>query len=293
VASLVEELWDEWTSFPVLSGDAASLEVAGIIAGLRPGERERNDSVRLGSSRPCVLRRLLKLWKSSRWGEALNLADRMLIPESMKGRVRLALPLEIHREIVGCTPSGNWDWLRGAWGSCGALYFPKSGYYLVMRFGEGGVVTRVRKLLQRARVPRSERTVHGAYEIILRNQEEIVTFLSKIGLTGISLRVEDRAILRSMRDRANRMRNCDTANIRKSLRVAEKQLELALRLQRDNLVETLPASLRDLVEARLACPEASLSELGDVLSPPVTKSTIKYRWKRLCEFMGETDGFEQ
>jgi DNA-binding protein WhiA len=292
VPSLAEELWDEWSAFPILSGDAASSEAAGIVAGLRTGAGERGDSACSDTSRLWVLRRLLKLWKDSRW-KSLNLAERMLVPENMRGRVRLSLPGEIREEIMTRVPSGNQDWLRGVWGSCGALYLPRSGYYLVMRFGEEDVVARVRKFLQRARIPRSERTVHGAREIILRDQEEIVTFFSKIGLTGISLRIEDRAILRSMRDRANRMRNCDTANIRKSLKVAEEQLELALKLRRDNLVETLPTAFRLLVEARLSCPEASLSELGDVLSPSVTKSTIKYRWKRLCEFLGEADRFER
>jgi DNA-binding protein WhiA len=296
----VEELWDEWSSFPIASEEAASAEAAGIIAGLRPGKL-RPGSLRsgkaagaknfcdFGSSRLWVLHRLLRLWKNSRWAERLNLAGRMLVPESMKGRVRITLPKELHEEITQFAPPG-WEWVRGVWGSCGSLYMPKSGYYLVLRSTEENVIVRVGKILQKARIPRTERMLRGAWVIILRDQEEIVTFLSKIGLTGISLSVEDKAILRSMRDRANRMRNCDTANIRKSLRTAEEQMKLALKLQSDNLLDTLSPSFRSLVEARLKHPEASLSELGSALSPSVTKSTIKYRWKRLCEFMGEPDG---
>jgi DNA-binding protein WhiA len=291
VYSPVEELWDEWSSLPIASEEAASAEAAGIVAGLHPGRGSCAKNFRdPGSSRLWVLHRLLKLWKSTRWAGRLNLAGGMLVPKSMKGRVRLVFPEELYEEVAHFAPPGL-NWLRGVWGSCGSLYIPRSGYYLVMRSTEENLVARVGKVLQKARIPRTERRLRGAYEILLRDQEEIVTFLNNIGLAGVSLSIENKAVLRSMRDRANRMRNCDTANIRKSLRTAEKQTELALKLQRENLVETLPASLKSLVEARLEYPEASLSELGDALSPSVTKSTIKYRWKRLCEFMGETDGF--
>jgi DNA-binding protein WhiA len=138
-------------------------------------------------------------------------------------------------------------------------------------------------MLHKSRVSWRERPVHGKHEIILRDQEGIVSFLSKIGLANVSLRMEDKAILRSMRDQANRMRNCDTANIRKTLSAAEEQRELALKLLNKGLLATLPLPLKALVEARLEHPEESLSDLGSRLSPPVTKSTVKYRWRRLYE----------
>ena len=111
-----------------------------------------------------------------------------------------------------------------------------------------------------------------------------MTFFVRIGLTGISFRMEDKAIMRSMRDGANRIRNCDTANIRRALRVAEEQTALALKLRDAGVIGRLPPSLRHLVEARLKNPEASLSELGEGLSPPITKSTVKYRWQRLSGY---------
>ena len=120
--------------------------------------------------------------------------------------------------------------------------------------------------------------------MILRDQQKIVTFLSKIGLTGTSLRMEDKAIMRSMRDRANRIRNCDTANIKRTLRVAEEQTALALKIRDSGLLRLLPPTLSELAEARLKNPEASLAELGQGLSPPITKSTVKYRWQRLIGY---------
>jgi DNA-binding protein WhiA len=91
-----------------------------------------------------------------------------------------------------------------------------------------------------------------------------------------------------MRDQANKMRNCDTANIDKALKAATAQTELAKALLQDGLVEALPQNLRALAEARLEHPEESLSELGKRLTPPVTKSTVKYRWQRLQKFISKT-----
>jgi DNA-binding protein WhiA len=229
-----------------------------------------------------ALRRLLKLWKNSQWKDTLNLAAYMRVPPDMKGRVELTLPQELY-ERAASAERESWDWVRGLWGGCGALYSPKSGYYLVMRTGAETALNRVKRMLQRSRVLWSERPVHGKYEIIMRDQEGIVSFLSKIGLINISLRVEDKAILRAMRDQANRMSNCDTANIKKTLSAAEEQRDLAMKLLNKGLLTTLPPPLRTLVEARLEHPEESLSDLGNRLSPPVTKSTVKYRWKRLYE----------
>jgi DNA-binding protein WhiA len=81
------------------------------------------------------------------------------------------------------------------------------------------------------------------------------------------------------------MRNCDTANIKKTLKAAEEQTALAHALLQNGLLSTLPPYFQALVEARLEHPEESLTELGKRLSPPVTKSTVKYRWKRILEFM--------
>jgi DNA-binding protein WhiA len=203
----------------------------------------------------------------------------------MKGRVGLDLPLSLYEEIVAVTGRETWDWVRGAWGSCGALYAPRAGYYLVMRAPGENAARRLVQLLRRSHVPHSSRAGRGARELILRNQQSIVTFLSKIGLTGVSLSMEDKAVFRAVRNQANRESNCDTANIKKSLKAAEEQIKLALTLQREGLIASLPERFRELVELRLQRPDATLSDLGKLLSPPVTKSTVKYRWSRLPKIL--------
>ena len=295
--SAVTELWDEWAALPQGDEETDSSELAGLVAALPFKKKDckqdikRSGMVFLSTSRLWALRRLTRLWKNSIWKSEWNAASSLSVPHNMKGRVELSLPLDIYDKVAAYTGNaGNdrWAWIRGVWGGCGSLYVPKSGYYLVIRAWTETMARRAAQVLHRAGISPSERT-YGKHELIVRDQREIVAFLNKIGLTGVSLSVEDKAILRAMRDQANKMRNCDTANINKALKAAEEQTELAAELSRKGLIEALPQNLRVLAEARLEHPEESLSELGRRLSPPVTKSTVKYRWMRLRKFVNEYD----
>ena len=289
--SLAEELWDEWSVHPAEDPLQAEAECAGLLSGLASG-RGRNP-LQIGTSRLWAVHRLFRLWRRTPWAGRWNLADALAVPQNMKGRVCIRLPDDLPAtldsygaELLEATspPPLYWSWLRGLWGGCGGLYVPRSGYYLVLRVSSPSAAAILKGLLPRTRIVWQRRLLHGTHEMILRDQQKIVTFLSKLGLTGISLRMEDMAIMRSMRDRANRIRNCDTANIKRTLKVAEEQTALALRIQDTGLVDRLPPALRQLVEARLENPEASLAELGEGLSPPITKSTVKYRWQRLSGY---------
>ncbi|MCL2010153.1 MAG: DNA-binding protein WhiA [Synergistaceae bacterium] len=286
--SIAAELWDEWTALPGEDEETDSSELAGLAAALPFKKNEDSGMAFLGSSRLWALRRMVRLWKNSRWKLDWNVASSLSVPLSMKGRVELSMPPGLYDAVAAYEGNDRWAWVRGVWGGCGTLYAPKTGYYLVIRTHAEAVVRRTARILQKAGISASGRT-YGKHELIVRAQQDITVFLNKIGLTGASLRVEDKAILRAMRDQANRIRNCDTANINKALKAAEEQSELAASLLRDGLVETLPQNLRVLVEARLEHPEESLSELGRRLSPPVTKSTVKYRWARLQKFIGEAE----
>jgi len=290
--SAVANLWDEWTALPQGDEETDSSELAGLVAALpfkKKEGQENHGKAYLSTSRLWALRRLARLWKNSKWKALWNLASALSVPPSMKGRVELAVPLDIYGAVTAYSGNDRWAWLRGVWGGCGSLYVPKTGYYLVIRACSAEMAKRAALVMNKAGLYPSER-VYGRHELIVRAQQDIVDFLSKIGLPDISLTLEDKAILRAMRDQANKMRNCDTANIYKTLKAAEEQTELAAEFLQSGLAGSLPHNLRELVEARLEHPADSLSELGQRLSPPVTKSTVKYRWERLQKLVNEADG---
>jgi hypothetical protein len=99
--------------------------------------------------------------------------------------------------------------------------------------------------------------------------------------------LEDTAVIRSVREMANKMVNCDAANIASTLAAARSQIALVEAIDENRLWSELPPNLAEIARARRENPSASLRELGQILSKPVTKSTVEYRWKKLETVIGE------
>jgi len=274
-------MWDEWTSAPIASGRAAEDEIRGIVSGLSEVASHEAETI-FSSGRLWMFRRLRMLWGEWESVRDYEFASLLNIPRSMKGRVFFRLPSELvarlreHESL-----SRNTQWLRGLWGSCGSLYLPKSGYYLCFRISSSQTEERTAHLLKRLGFFTGRRKSQGKYEITLRNQQEIADMLASFNMVKTMLHLEEKAIFRSLRNQANKLVNCDASNIRKSLEASSRQIEIA----RNALVlpdyEDFPDVLKDLISTRLANPSMTLEELGHIQSPPVSKSTIKYRWKKL------------
>ena len=94
---------------------------------------------------------------------------------------------------------------------------------------------------------------------------------------------ENSRIVREVRNTVNRRVNCETANITKTVTAAARQVDDILFLQQKYGFEKLPVSLRQMAEVRLEYPEAPLKELGMYLDPPVGKSGVNHRLRKLCE----------
>ena len=279
-------MWDEWLTAACKDRTEALGEIRGILQGMRITERTGKELL-LSSSRLWLFRRLIKLWGEADLGSIHEFPPLLSIPRSLKGKVFLRFPdklLFLHEnrmDDMSRFERKRPDWLRGLWGSCGALYIPKSGYYLSFRVPSRETELTAATMLKKSGFSFGRRHIQGKHEITLRNQEEIVTFLIRIGLVKTSLRMEEKAIVRSMRNRANMLVNCDSSNIRKSLDAATRQLEMARTALSAPGFESLPEVLKSLVTSRITNPSVTLEELGRLQSPPISKSTVQYRWKKL------------
>lgn len=101
------------------------------------------------------------------------------------------------------------------------------------------------------------------------------------------MNLENVRIMKDMRNNVNRKVNCETANINKTVAAAVKQLE-DIKYIRDTIGFTkLTPQLREMAELRLDNPEASLKELGELISPPVGKSGVNHRLRKLSEFAND------
>jgi hypothetical protein len=276
--------WDEWFSMP-LDAKGSAHELAGLLLGM--SRQESADVKILYSSRIWVFKRAILLCKQIR-AEIANLAQCMIIPPNYKGKIKLTLNDDIFEKLTSADPFTSkrkgWHWLRGLYGSCGNIFSPKSGYFLVLRIKDNDVANKAGTLLELGKCDFSRRINNGANEIMIRKQENTVHFLSGIGMNELSLRIEDMAIFRAMKDRANKIVNCDSANISKSIRVAEELVAVAKMIKSTHVFEKLPNHYKELIEVRLENPEATLSEIGSMLVPSISKSTVKYRWDRLQSY---------
>ena len=278
-------VWDEMLELPVIHPEA---ELAGYAQGLP--KRFEVDSVLLHCARLPVARRLLRLWKGLKEvpiNAKIASGEGLLGLDRAKSRAIFRLPLGVYREILSKGPekSDRWDWLRGVWGATGSLYSPQNGYHVVLRIKDeeeaGQIGSKLLKVLRRAGIVPGVRTYRGSTEYMIRSQENVVTFLARMRLVKSSLAIEETAMIRSMKGRANTMVNCDAANIGKSLTAAREQLALVGKIENKGLWNAIGPQMKELARLRISNPSASLRELGQMLERPVSKSTVEYRWKRL------------
>ncbi len=279
---LTHKIWDEWTSFQPIA--PVEDEIAGILDGL--SFRKKCSEYEFTSGRLFAVRRLLKLWSDSEYQSIETI--RIIYGEKQKNRLRFTIEAALAEAIFDRISASsrkrrNWNWVRGMWGACGALYVPKTGYYLVLRPPSGnGSAERIRGMLKSAGFSLGVRKKNLMSELMLRDQQQIVTFLSRLGFVKTVLALEETAIYRSMRSHANKLVNCDSANINKTLEAAERQMRLINEIEEAGILEELPEEIRDLVFARKTNPSISLKELGQNLARPISKSTVEYRWRK-CE----------
>lgn len=275
-------IWDEWISYPLVS--PVEDEITGIIDGLTG--REYGGEVRFTCGRLITVRRLMRLWPSSEYQSDGDEGIR-LIHSQLKWSAVFSINAASAEKIAARSlkmgkRKRNWNWIRGLWGSCGALYIPKAGYHLVIRPPEGDAgAERIQGILKSAGFAVGVRKKGASREIMLRDQQHIVTFLSRIGLVQSALALEETAMYRLMRSHANKLVNCDAANISKSVNAAKNQMQLIRDLEESGVIDELPDSLKELIFARKRNPSVSLKELGQSLPRPISKSTVEYRWKKL------------
>ena len=122
-----------------------------------------------------------------------------------------------------------------------------------------------------------------AHVVYLKEGSRIVDVLNVMEAHVALMELENVRILKEMRNTVNRKVNCETANINKTVSAAVKQVEDITYLRDTVGFEHLPDNLVEAAVARLEHPDATLKELGEALDPPVGKSGINHRLRRLSE----------
>ena len=173
--------------------------------------------------------------------------------------------------------------LRGAFIASGSLTDPQKSYQFELVTEHLWQAEELQKLMADFGIHARIMKRRGRYVTYLKDGSAIVEILNVIGAHKALMEFENIRILKEMRESVNRKVNCETANIGKTVAAAAKQLEDIRLIRQQPWYEDLEEPLKEICEARLMYPEAGLSELGSLMNPPLGKSGVNHRFRKLSQ----------
>lgn len=178
-------------------------------------------------------------------------------------------------------------YIRGAFLGGGSLSDPEKGYHAEMVTHQEGFALSLAELLSVYELTAKVIERKSQYVVYLKEGDQIVDLLNIIGAHSTLLEFENVRIIKQMRNDVNRLVNCETANMNKTIDASYRQLE-DIQLIRDTVgLSYLPDNLRMVAEIRLENNEISLKELGEMLEPPVGKSGVNHRFRKIEQIATE------
>ncbi len=169
--------------------------------------------------------------------------------------------------------------IRGAFMGAGSINNPQKEYHLEITLNSEENQQVIIKILQTLGI--QVKILDLA--IYIKEGEEISKFLALIGAAKAVMQFEDIRIQKEMRGRVNRLVNCETANLNKTINASIQQIAAIKKLQETGKLQKLDDNLKEIATLRLENPDMSLIELGKKLSEPLGKSGVNYRLKKIIE----------
>ncbi len=172
-------------------------------------------------------------------------------------------------------------YLRGAFLAGGSISDPDKTYHLEISTHSLKLANELKTLLQEFDLNAKVISRKGNYITYLKEGQNIVDFLNVVGAHKALLELENIRILKEMRNNVNRIVNCETANLEKTVNASVRQVD-NIRYLRDTIgFDNIPRNLKEIAEIRLEYTDANLKELGKMLSPPLGKSGVNHRLRKL------------
>lgn len=173
--------------------------------------------------------------------------------------------------------------LRGAFLAGGSVTDPEKRYHLELCTSHAQASREVSTLLEEIGfLPRSVMR-SGSAVIYFKQSEHIEDLLTTIGAPVSAMEIMTAKVNKEISNQANRAMNCDMANVNKTIDASESQTSAIEKLRDRGRLDTLPEKLRQTAELRLAHPELSLQQLAERCDPPVTKSCMNHRMRKILE----------
>lgn len=185
------------------------------------------------------------------------------------------------------TEEENKALVRGAFMSSGSVTNPKNIYHLEIVFQTEKNAKKVKNILVNSNIESKILKREKSYILYIKDGEKISEFLAFIGANKSVLDFEDERVLKDMRNKVNRLVNCETANLNKTITTSVKQIEDIKLIKSKKAFDKLTDKEKELANLRLENPDATLSELGNLLTNPISKSGVNHRMEEIKKLADE------
>ena len=177
--------------------------------------------------------------------------------------------------------------LREAFIKSGSITDPNKEYHLEVLFKTKKKAVELQNLLLNFEIQSRVIKKGNGYITYIKNSEDIVSFLALIGANRGVLRFEEIRVLKDARNNVNRIVNCETANLNKTLGASENQIKAIKRLKKSHKFNYLPEELKEVAEIRLKNPDLSYEDIGKLLKNPISKSGVSHRLNKIVRIEKE------
>ena len=277
---------------------AAQAEACGVLL---YGNRFSRELVKVVTESPAFAQRLPALFRKA-FGLAFDEKGDPAVPGkrifSITDRKKLAQLWEVcafdpsgptHHINFGMLedPPCRLAFLRGAFLAGGSVTDPQKGYHLELATTHLRVSRELRALLLEMGYAPKETTRKANYITYFKQSEAIEDFLTAIGAPIAAMELMNAKAEKLLRNGVNRRVNCEAANVDKTVDAALEQRQAIQALREAGRLEALTPKLREAAQLREAHPELSLAQLAALCDPPVTKSSLSHRLRKLIQLSQE------
>ena len=172
---------------------------------------------------------------------------------------------------------------RAAFLGAGTMSNPEKEYHFEWKSENERLPEMLKRLLEKSNLPFNSYERKGRSVVYLKQADQISEMLALMGAGSSMLKMENIRVNRQTRLRAVRAANCDEHNSEKMLDAAQKQAEACRNISLQMGLFTLPPALREIARVRLENPDLSLTEIGELMEPPISKSAVNHRLRRLMQ----------
>ena len=177
--------------------------------------------------------------------------------------------------------------VRGMYLGSGSVNNPENKYHLEVTFSNESNMELAISILEKLGIKTKKMIMKNKYYLYIKEGEEISKILALIGANKAVMKFEEIRIQREMRGKVNRLVNCKTANLNKTINASVEQIAAINKLKENGKFNKLNENLKEIAELRIENPDMSLIDLGKLLKEPVGKSGVNYRLKKIIELAND------